>query len=75
MAMRKVIWVMKKPRTEAAKIFGRSLFSTFSAGMNRDRSQKSAPAPSDLRQKIVSGEIRWLPVKSLQIIMWNQRMA
>lgn len=73
-AIRKVICVRKNPRTEAKKIFTKSLRSTFSPEVNREMSQKSNPAPMERKQKSAMGEMRWLLVRSLQTMMLMPKM-
>lgn len=74
-AIRKVICVRKKPKTEAAKIFGKSRLSTCSAGMKRERIQKRDPAPKERRQNRAMGEIKSLLVISLHITMFRPKIA
>ena len=69
--IRKVTWHVKNPSIEAANILGRSFLSTFSAGRNDEIIQNNAPAPSALRVKMPSGDIRPSLVRSLHTIMLN----
>jgi hypothetical protein len=74
-ALRKVSCVRKNPRKDAAKIFTKSPRSTFSAGMNNERIQKNALAPSDLTVKIASGDMALDVVRSLHTIIFMPKMA
>lgn len=73
-AIRKVICVRKKPSTDAARILGRSRFSTTSFGLNSEISQKRAPAPNERSVKRASGVIVLLDVKSLHTIMLSPKI-
>ena len=66
---------MKNPSIDAANILMKSLRSTFSFGMNKETSQKSPPAISDLSVKIPSGGMSPPLVRSLQTIMLNPNIA
>ena len=57
-AIKKVICVRKKPRTEAMNIFIRSFGFTFSIGRNSEINQNSNPAPIERKQKSAMGEMR-----------------
>ena len=73
-AIKKHICVRKNPRTDAAKIFGRSRRSTLSFGIKREIIQKSEPAPIERIVKSASGEITPLEVKSLQTTMLSPKI-
>lgn len=64
----------KKPSTDAAKILGKSHFSTISFGLNSETSQKRAPAPNERSVKRARGEIALLEVKSLQTMMLSPKI-
>ena len=75
MPAKKVYWHTKNPNIDAATIFSRSFFSTFSLGINSDISQNNPPAPNERKQKIVSGDSSCPLVKSLQTMMLNPKIA
>ena len=74
-AIRKEVCVKKNPNMEAMKMRGKSLISTFSEGMKRESNQNSNPAPMERRANRANGDNRWLPVMSLQTIIFKPKMA
>ena len=74
MAFRKLTWVRNSPSMEATKIFGRSLGSIFSFGMNSESSQKSAVAPMARRQNKSIGLNTCALEMFLQHTMLNPKM-
>ena len=73
--MRKVICVRKKPRKDAAKIFGRSFLSTFSLGIKAEVNQNNPPAKTERSRNKPKGEIMPPEVRSLQIIILKPKIA
>jgi hypothetical protein len=74
-AIRKHICVRKKPSTEAAKIFGKSLLSTLCFGKKSDISQNNAPAPNERMVNSAIGDMAPLLVKSLHTTMLSPNIV
>jgi hypothetical protein len=69
MAYKNVSWQMKNPRMAAISIFGKSLLSTFSEGLNIEIIQKREPAPTDLKVNSASGDMPLLDRSLLTIML------
>jgi len=67
--------VRKKPSMDAAKMLQRSLKGTFSLGINREMSQNSRQAPTDLKQNKPKELTKWALVSSLHIIILNPKIT
>ena len=75
MALRKVSWGTNRPTNEAAAIFGKSPLPTISLGVNMERSQNRADAPSALSVNRTIGETAAELAISLQNTMFSPNIV